>query len=93
MSVEVSVERLDPLENKELQSDGYVTLSQYESVMQDPEGTQGSEYAKLMDKLPSSYIKKSHFTSVSSRKTASMHESTAHACILINADAQSQDPF
>jgi len=62
------VERLDPLENKELQSDGYVTLSQYESVMQDPEGTQGSEYAKLMDKLPSSYIKKSHFTSVSSRK-------------------------
>jgi hypothetical protein len=68
MSVEVSVERLDPLENQALQCDGYLAPSQYESVMQGPKGTHGSEYAKLMDKLPSSYIKKSHFTSVFSRK-------------------------
>ncbi len=57
MSVEVSVERLDLLENQALQSDGYLTPSQYESVVQDPKGTQGSEYAKLMDKLPSSSSK------------------------------------
>ena len=52
MSVEVTVERLDSRENQALQSDDY--QAPYESKMQDPyQGTQSSEYAKLMDKLPS----------------------------------------
>jgi hypothetical protein len=55
MSVEVTVERLDSRENQALQSDGY--QGPYECTMQDPyQGTQSSEYAKLMDKLPSNYI-------------------------------------